>query len=113
MKRIIDNQEVEVRRLPDILTMFAVAMTINKKIYHINPTFSSERTLRHELCHMKQQENLGFWKFLWLYYWNWLKLAIKGKRAYKNNPFELEAKEWQYTPKGWENVTKDSWRGYV
>lgn len=112
MRRTIDSIEVEVKRLPDLLTLFAVAMTINKKIYHINPAFSSERTLRHELCHVRQQELIGFGRFVMLYYWQWFKLAIRGKRAYADNPFELEAKKWQYTKKGWENVTKESWRGY-
>lgn len=111
--RTIDGITITTYRLPFPFTLFAKGKAWRGKVYLKDPLRASDRLIRHELCHVKQQENLGFWKFLWLYYWNWLKLAIKGKRAYKNNPFELEAKEWQYTPKGWENVTKDSWRGYV
>ncbi|RPE14002.1 DUF4157 domain-containing protein [Chitinophaga lutea] len=42
--------------------------------------------VRHEVCHVKQYREYGFWGFLWLYVADWIRVG------YYNNRFERAAR---------------------
>lgn len=46
----------------------------------------NEAWLRHEICHVRQWQQQGFWKFLFKY------LLFSLTHGYVNNPFEVEAR---------------------
>ena len=48
---------------------------------------NNERWLRHELCHVKQFEQHGFFSFIIKYTWESI------KRGYYNNKYEVEARK--------------------
>jgi hypothetical protein len=55
---------------------------VKKEAFLQNPQW-----LRHELCHVKQFEQHGFFPFLIKYFWESLKLG------YYNNKYEVEARQ--------------------
>lgn len=68
---------------------------------------------RHEMVHVKQQEAVGYAKFKFLYVLWWGIMICRGYRGYEDNPFELEADELRRFYRGWERVTKDSYKLYI
>ena len=74
-----------------VLKSSNVAMVIGNKI-HLSGvdkyTFESdEGWLAHELCHIRQFREHGYFRFLWLY------LKESYKVGYYNNKYEVEARE--------------------
>ena len=69
----------------------SVAMVLGKTIYLHNTTktdfLQDERWLKHELCHIKQFKEHGYFLFLLKYLWESL------RKGYYNNRFEVEARE--------------------
>lgn len=67
------------------------AIVIGRTIYLHNATsaqfLSSSRWVRHELKHVDQFRQHGFFGFLWKYLWESL------RKGYRRNRFELEACE--------------------
>jgi hypothetical protein len=67
-----------------------VAMVIGTTIHLFNTTraefLSNERWLNHELTHVKQYAQYGFYRFLFLY------LYESVRSGYWNNKFEVEAR---------------------
>jgi len=47
---------------------------------------SDEKWVKHELCHIKQFKQYGFFSFLWYY------LIESIRHGYYNNKFEIEAR---------------------
>jgi len=89
------------------------AMVVRCKIYIENIAAITVILFRHEMTHLKQQEALGYAYFKFLYVLWWVILFFTpGKRPYNDNPFELEADECSRYYRGWERVTKDSWKQY-
>lgn len=99
--RTIDGVEVKINKLPFPFSLFAKGMAWRGRVYLKDPLRASDRLIRHEMCHVRQQFPL--WKYLAWWF----------RRGYKNHPFELEANKWESEYMGWENVTKESWRGYI
>ena len=68
-----------------------VAMVIGKKIYLSGVTKSNflknEKWVRHELVHVEQFKRYGFYKFLFLYFVESIKMG------YYKNKFEVEARQ--------------------
>lgn len=90
------------------------AMVIRCKIYIENIGAITPILFKHEMVHVKQQEALGYAKFKFLYVLWWVKLFFTpGKRPYEDNPFELEADELKRFYRGWERVTKNSYKLYI
>jgi hypothetical protein len=52
----------------------------------------NERWWKHELHHVRQFRQYGFWRFLFLY------LIESFRHGYKNNRFEVEAREAEKKP---------------
>ena len=69
----------------------SVAMVLGKTIYLHNTIktdfLQDERWLKHELCHIKQFKEHGYFLFLLKYLWESL------RKGYYNNRFEVEARE--------------------
>ena len=99
--RTIDDIAMPTYRLSFPFSLFAKGMVWRGKVYLKDPLRASDRLVRHEMIHVAQEFKLR------TYLWWWL------KRGYKNNPFEWEAREWDGECRGWENVTKESWRKYI
>lgn len=73
------------------LSAGSVAIVIGKTI-HLHKTnredfLANERWLKHELCHLKQFKEHGFFPFIYKY------LLESIKRGYRNNKYEIEARE--------------------
>jgi hypothetical protein len=68
-----------------------VAIVVGKTIHLHNTTkeefLRNERWVKHELCHIRQYKELGFFKFIALYLWESM------KKGYHNNKFEVEARQ--------------------
>jgi hypothetical protein len=68
----------------------AVAMVLGKTIHLHNTTkadfLQDERWVKHELCHIKQFKEHGYFLFLLKYLWESL------QKGYYNNRFEIEAR---------------------
>lgn len=68
-----------------------VAMVMGKTIYLHNSSkedfLSNKRWVRHEIAHVKQFAELGFFKFIALY------LLETFNKGYENNSFEVEARQ--------------------
>jgi hypothetical protein len=68
-----------------------VAIVVGKTIHLHNTTkeefLRNERWVKHELCHIRQYKELGFFKFIALYLWESM------KKGYHNNKFEAEARQ--------------------
>jgi hypothetical protein len=69
----------------------AVAMVLGKTIHLHNTTkadfLQDERWVKHELCHIKQFKEHGYFLFLLKYLWESL------RKGYYNNRFEVEARK--------------------
>jgi Domain of unknown function (DUF4157) len=68
----------------------AVAMVLGKTIHLHNTTktdfLQDERWLKHELCHIKQFKEHGYFLFVVKYLWESL------RKGYYNNRYEVEAR---------------------
>jgi hypothetical protein len=68
----------------------AVAMVLGKTIHLHNTSkaqfLNDKRWLKHELCHIKQFKEHGFFLFVVKYLWESL------RKGYNNNRFEVEAR---------------------
>jgi hypothetical protein len=68
-----------------------VAMVLGKTIHLHNTTktnfLNDERWLKHELCHIKQFKQYGYFNFVIRYLWESL------RKGYYHNRFEVEARE--------------------
>lgn len=68
----------------------SVAMVLGKTIHLYNSTkenfLNDERWLKHELCHVKQFKEHGYFMFMVKYLWESL------RKGYYNNRFEVEAR---------------------
>ena len=68
----------------------SVAMVLGKTIHLHNTTkeqfLQDERWLKHELCHVKQFQQYGYFNFVVSYLWESI------KKGYYNNRFEKEAR---------------------
>jgi hypothetical protein len=68
----------------------AVAMVLGKTIHLHNTSkaifLNDERWLKHELCHIKQFKEQGYFLFIVKYLWESL------RKGYYNNRFEVEAR---------------------
>ncbi len=68
----------------------AVAMVLGKTIHLHNTTkadfLKDEKWVKHELCHIKQFKEHGYFLFLLKYLWESL------QKGYYNNRFEIEAR---------------------
>jgi len=68
----------------------SVAMVLGKTIHLHNTTkeqfLQDERWLKHELCHVKQFQQYGYFNFVVRYLWESI------KKGYYNNRFEKEAR---------------------
>lgn len=69
----------------------AVAMVLGKTIHLHNTTraefLRDEKWVKHELCHIKQFEEHGYFMFVVKYIWESI------RKGYYNNRFEVEARE--------------------
>ena len=69
----------------------SVAMVLGKTIHLYNTSkagfLNDERWLKHELCHIRQFKQYGYFNFVVRYLWESL------KKGYYNNRFEVEARE--------------------
>jgi hypothetical protein len=69
----------------------SVAMVLGKTIHLHNTTkagfLQDERWLKHELCHIKQFKEHGYFLFVVKYLWESL------RKGYYNNRFEVEARK--------------------
>lgn len=68
-----------------------VAMVLGKTIHLCNTTeanfLADEKWLKHELCHVKQFKEHGYFIFLIKYIWESI------RKGYYNNRFEVEARK--------------------
>lgn len=69
----------------------SVAMVLGKTIHLAGvgkkEFMADEKWLKHELCHISQFQQHGYWLFLVKYLWESI------KKGYYNNRFEVEARE--------------------
>ena len=67
-----------------------VAMVIGRNIYlsgiKKEEFLQNKPWVAHELCHIRQFQEHGFWRFLWLY------LIESFRNGYYNNKYEVEAR---------------------
>jgi hypothetical protein len=97
---------VNIYPMPFVMKPFAIACVINKKI-RCSASHPSQRLIRHELIHVIQQEEIGWWKFLWLYVKLWFTTGL----SYYRHPMEKDAREWQSDEDFLSKRTKEYWRG--
>lgn len=76
-----------------VLLRGVTGVTLGRRVY-IDAAADSERTLRHELVHLRQISRVGFFTF----YWRWLREYAGNRRkgmssdeAYRRISFEEEA----------------------
>src|SRR3954471_1741010 len=69
----------------------SVAMVVGKTIHLHNSTkedfLRNRRWVRHEVAHVKQYAQLGFFRFIFLY------LLETFNKGYENNSFEVDARQ--------------------
>ncbi len=74
-----------------VLQVKTVAIVLHKTIYLSGlskESFLADRQwLKHELCHIKQFQQYGYFRFLILY------ITETFRKGYYNNRFEIEARE--------------------
>lgn len=110
---------VENSRLPALLSRIApieiAAINLALWVFARKPLSVIMR--RHETIHYRQQRELLFVGQWLLYALFWLILLIKykgdGKRAYRANPFELEAYIWQSANDYLDNRPLWAWWDYL
>jgi hypothetical protein len=68
----------------------SVAIVIGKTIHLHNTTkedfLKNKKWLRHELCHIRQFQQHGYWGFILKYLWESI------RSGYYNNKYEMEAR---------------------
>jgi hypothetical protein len=68
----------------------SVAIVFGNSIHlchtHRHEFFANEAWLKHELCHIRQYKQHGFFNFLFKYVWESI------KKGYYNNKYEVEAR---------------------
>ena len=68
-----------------------VAIVIGKTIHLHNTSkeefLKNEPWVKHELCHIRQFKEFGFFRFIAMYLWESM------KKGYHNNKFEVEARQ--------------------
>lgn len=68
-----------------------VAMVLGKTIHLWNTTsaefLKNEKWVKHELCHVQQYKQYGFFNFLLRYLWESM------RKGYYNNKYEVEARK--------------------
>ncbi len=73
------------------LSSGSVAMVLGKTIHLYNTTeaefLQDEKWVKHELCHIKQFKQHGYFLFVVKYLWESL------RKGYYNNRFEVEARQ--------------------
>lgn len=88
--RIVENS-LFARLARLVLKTDNVAMVLGKSIYLSGVKrevfLKNQGWVAHELCHIRQFQQYGFFRFLWLY------LIESIKVGYYNNKFEVEARE--------------------
>lgn len=99
--------EVLIYPLPFYMKPFAIACTINKKIHYSCDKFSAT-TVRHELVHVLQQKELGWFRFLCLYVYLWIRAGF----SYRKHPMELDAKEWSFNKNFVDKRPCKNWNKY-
>lgn len=94
---ILDLQDINIKENSWLARIAAwklksdsVAMVLGKTIHLYNSTkenfLNDERWLKHELCHIKQFKEHGYFMFVVKYLWESL------RKGYYNNRFEVEAR---------------------
>lgn len=94
---ILDLQDINIKENSWLARIAAwklksdsVAMVLGKTIHLYNSTkenfLNDERWLKHELCHVKQFKEHGYFMFMVKYLWESL------RKGYYNNRFEVEAR---------------------
>lgn len=61
--------------------------TIHLYNIHKNEFLNDSRLLKHEMCHVRQYQQQGFFIFIMKYLWQSI------RHGYYNNPFEKEARD--------------------
>lgn len=82
---------VEIYPMPFYMKPFAIACVLNKKI-RCSLKEPCSGTIRHELVHVLQQNELSWPTFLCLYVWLWIRAGF----SYERHPMEMDAREWAY-----------------
>ena len=118
---VIDGDIIKAKQLSIIWQWFGYTAACRwGQIYYTPDDGFPDRLKRHELAHQTQQRSqhkhiiFGYSIFVIKYAYWWVKLLFtKGKKAYEDNPFELEADALQYTYQGWKQVTKNSYVKFI
>ena len=109
--RIIENS-----RIPKLLSWFINISAITLYPFIISRGKMNQRTLTHEMIHIKQQRELWVIGFYILYVWYWLKNIIwRGMypaNAYRAIPFEVEAYENDHNDLYPLTRERMAWRNY-
>lgn len=82
--------------LRPFLSRGVIAITLGRRIYVSagDAQIDLEQLLRHELVHIQQIVRLGFFRFYWLYFREYISLRRRGlspSEAYQRISFETEA----------------------
>lgn len=90
MKHKIQEKSFLARIARLVLKSSNVAMVIGNTIYlsgiKKEDFLQNKPWVAHELCHIRQFQEHGFWRFLWLY------LLESFRHGYYNNKYEVEAR---------------------
>jgi hypothetical protein len=91
MEHKIVEKSVFARIARWVLKSGNVAMVLGNTIYlsgvKKEDFLQNQPWLAHELCHIRQFKEHGFWRFLWLY------LLESFRCGYYNNKYEIEARQ--------------------
>lgn len=118
---IIDDTSIKAQQLSVLWQWMGYTAACRwGKLYYTPDDGFADRLKRHELSHQSQQlsqhekRRIAYVIFCLKYAREWSKLVFKkGKKPYRDNPFEKEARFWQNTYQGWKNIKKDSWKQYI
>ena len=87
----IKERSVIARIARRVLTSANVAMVLGKTIHLSGVSraafLENKSWVAHELCHVRQFQEHGFFRFLWLY------LLESIRKGYYHNKFEVEARQ--------------------
>ena len=76
--------------LPTLILMKGSYITLPPfGIFVLAERINDLRLRRHEECHWKQYQRMGFWGFYLKYLW------YSARYGYRNNPLEIEAREYE------------------
>jgi len=104
--RVLYGQKwLQARWLPEFLRCDACVLypfvLFEKDRGHVPKT-----TIRHEIVHVRQTKEVGFWKFNLLYQFYFVRDLIRFRnldKAYRENPYEKEA----YQKQKWITLTSE------